>query len=160
MAGEAGGKESGRAASKTRLRLWLRILKTSKLIENEVRDRLREEFDTTLPRFDVMAALYRVEAGLRMSELSSVLRVSNGNVTGIVDRLVADGLIVRVPVDNDRRAMIVRLTNTGRELFQRMAAKHESWVDEILGGLTTAEATRLMAMLESALHPLEASESE
>jgi len=159
-AGEAVGKESGRAASKTRLRLWLRILKTSKLIENEIREKLREEFDSTLPRFDVMAALYRVEAGLRMSDLSSVLRVSNGNVTGIVDRLVSDGLIVRVPVDNDRRAMIVRLTNAGRELFQRMAAKHESWVNEILGGLTTAEATRLMATLEAAIRPLEANESE
>lgn len=159
-ADDTGGKESGRAASKTRLRLWLRILKTSRLIENEVREKLREEFDSTLPRFDVMAALYRVEAGLRMSDLSSELRVSNGNVTGIVDRLVSDGLIVRVPVDNDRRAMIVRLTNAGRELFQRMATKHESWVDEILGGLSTAEATRLMATLEAAVHPLEDKESE
>ena len=159
-AADAGGRESGRAASKTRLRLWLRILKTSKLIENEIREKLREEFDSTLPRFDVMAALHRAEAGLRMSDLSSVLRVSNGNVTGIVDRLVADGLIVRVPVDNDRRAMIVRLTNSGRGLFERMATKHESWVDEILGGLTAAEASRLMATLETAVRPLEGNESE
>jgi len=159
-AGESEVRETGRAASKTRLRLWLRILKTSRLIETEVREKLREEFDSTLPRFDVMAALYRVEAGLRMSDLSSELRVSNGNVTGIVDRLVSDGLIVRVPVDNDRRATIVRLTNAGRELFQRMATKHESWVDEILGGLSTAEATRLMATLEAAVHPLEDKESE
>lgn len=159
-ADDTGGKESGRAASKTRLRLWLRILKTSRLIETEVREKLREEFDSTLPRFDVMAALYRVEAGLRMSDLSSVLRVSNGNVTGIVDRLVSDGLIVRVPVDNDRRAMIVRLTNAGRELFQRMATKHESWVNDILGGLSTAEANRLMATLEAAVRPLEDKESE
>ena len=159
-AGESEVRETGRAASKTRLRLWLRILKTSRLIETEVREKLREEFDSTLPRFDVMAALYRVEAGLRMSDLSSELRVSNGNVTGIVDRLVSDGLIVRVPVDNDRRATIVRLTNAGRELFQRMATKHESWVDEILGGLSTAEATRLMATLEAAVHHLEDKESE
>ena len=159
-AGESEARESGRAASKTRLRLWLRILKTSRLIETEVREKLREEFDSTLPRFDVMAALYRVEAGLRMSDLSSVLRVSNGNVTGIVDRLVSDGLIVRVPVDNDRRAMIVRLTNAGRELFQRMATKHESWVNEILGGLSTAEATRLMATLDAAVRALEDKESE
>ena len=158
--GESEVRETGRAASKTRLRLWLRILKTSRLIETEVREKLREEFDSTLPRFDVMAALYRVEAGLRMSDLSSVLRVSNGNVTGIVDRLVSDGLIVRVPVDNDRRAMIVRLTNAGRELFQRMATKHESWVNDILGGLSTAEANRLMATLEAAVRPLEDKESE
>ncbi|HHZ08403.1 MAG TPA: MarR family transcriptional regulator [Rhizobiales bacterium] len=157
---DASVSASGRAASKTRLRLWLRILKTSRLIESEVREKLRQEFDSTLPRFDVMAALYRAEAGLRMSDLSSELRVSNGNVTGIVDRLVSDGLIVRVPVDNDRRAMIVRLTNSGRELFQRMAAKHESWVNEILGGLSAAEATRLMATLEAAVRRLEGKESE
>lgn len=159
-AADAAAGESGRAASKTRLRLWLRILKTSRLIEGEVREKLREEFDSTLPRFDVMAALYRVGAGLRMSDLSSELRVSNGNVTGIVDRLVTDGLIVRVPVDNDRRAMTVRLTNVGRELFRRMAAKHESWVNEILGGLSTAEATRLMSTLEAAVRRLEGHESE
>lgn len=159
-AGDSEVRETGRAASKTRLRLWLRILKTSRLIETEVREKLREEFDSTLPRFDVMAALYRVEAGLRMSDLSSELRVSNGNVTGIVDRLVSDGLIVRVPVDNDRRATIVRLTNAGRELFQRMAAKHEGWVNDILGGLSTAEASRLMATLEAAVRPLEDNESE
>ena len=79
-------------ASKERLRLWLRILSAQRVIENEVRERLRVEHDTTLPRFDVMAALYRNEEGLKMSELSGELRVSNGNVTGIVDRLVNDGL--------------------------------------------------------------------
>ena len=80
----SGGLHAG-AASKARLRVWLRILKVSRMIERELRERLRVEFDTTLPRFDVMAALHRAEEGLNMSELSGVLRVSNGNVTGIVD---------------------------------------------------------------------------
>ena len=148
----------GAAASKERLRLWLRMLKASKHIEAELRERLRVEFDTTLPRFDVMAALYRAEAGLKMSELSGVLRVSNGNVTGIVDRLVNDGLIVRVPVDNDRRATTVRLTKAGREDFARMAAAHEAWIDALLGDVDPADIPAISAVLERAAK--KSSESE
>ncbi|MGH6891428.1 MAG: MarR family winged helix-turn-helix transcriptional regulator [Dongiaceae bacterium] len=139
--------DAGSAASKARLRVWLRILKVSRLIERELRERLRVEFDTTLPRFDVMAALYRAEKGLNMSELSGVLRVSNGNVTGIVDRLVADGLIVRVPVEGDRRAMIVRLTAKGRTHFSELAKGHEGWVNELLGSVDASEAETLIAQL-------------
>jgi DNA-binding MarR family transcriptional regulator len=137
------------SASKARLRLWLRLLKVSRLIEGELRERLRVEFDTTLPRFDVLAALYRARDGLKMSELSSVLRVSNGNVTGIVDRLVADGLVVRVPVEGDRRAMLVRLTGQGEEDFAALAAAHEAWVDELLDAVTVAEANQLVARLRA-----------
>jgi DNA-binding MarR family transcriptional regulator len=135
------------AASKARLRVWLRILKVSRMIERELRERLRVEFDTTLPRFDVMAALYRAEEGLNMSELSGVLRVSNGNVTGIVDRLVRDGLIVRVPVEGDRRAMIVRLTKKGRTHFSELAEAHEGWVNELLRSVDAPEAEKLIAQL-------------
>lgn len=134
-------------ASKTRLRLWLRILKVSRMLENELREKLRVEFDTTLPRFDVLAALFRNEKGLRMSELSGVLRVSNGNVTGIVDRLVGDGTIVRLPVEGDRRAMVVRLTAKGRSQFSKLAAAHEGWVNDLLAPLDAAEAAVLTAQL-------------
>ena len=85
------------AASKEKLRLWIRLLRTSRIIEGELRDRLSQEFDTTLPRFDVMAALYRTPDGMLMSDLSRFLLVSNGNVTGIVDRLVSEGLVQRGP---------------------------------------------------------------
>jgi len=143
------GADVGAAASKARLRLWLRILKVSHIIERELRERLRVAFDTTLPRFDVMAALYRAEKGLNMSELSGVLRVSNGNVTGIVDRLVDDGHIMRVPVEGDRRAMIVRLTKKGRAHFAALAEAHEGWVNEILGPVDVPEAEKLIAQLGS-----------
>jgi DNA-binding MarR family transcriptional regulator len=136
-------------ASKARLRLWLRLLGVTRLIEAELRERLRQGFDTTLPRFDVLAALNRSPEGLKMSELSSVLRVSNGNVTGIVDRLVADGLVVRVPVAGDRRAMLVRLTRKGEEAFAGLATAHEAWVDELLGAVSAAEANQLTASLRS-----------
>lgn len=118
--------------SKDRLRVWLRLLKVTRMIDAELRERMRQSWDITLPRFDVMAALAQAEDGLKMSDLSGVLRVSNGNVTGIVDRLVVDGLVKRVPVPGDRRAMCVMLTEEGQTQFTEMAATHELWLDELL----------------------------
>ncbi len=139
--------------SKDRLRLWLRLLKVTRGIESRLRDALRREFDTTLPRFDMMAALSRHPDGLKMSALSGVLRVSNGNVTGIVDRLSAEGLAERMPVPGDRRAMMVRLTAAGQAEFARQAEAHEGWVDDLLGDFTADEAralaTRLMQLAET-----------
>ncbi|ABD54242.1 MarR family winged helix-turn-helix transcriptional regulator [Jannaschia sp. CCS1] len=134
--------------SKERLRLWLRFLKASRSIESVLRENLRAEFATTLPRFDVMAALSRFENGLKMSQLSDVLRVSNGNVTGIVDRLSEDGLLVRVPVPGDRRASLVRLTRRGVEEFQRQATAHEAWISDMLGDFTAEEARDIRLRLE------------
>ena len=128
------------AASKERLRMWLRMLKSTRRVEAALRDRLRREFGSTLPRFDVMAALARYDDGLKMSALSGVLRVSNGNVTGIVDRLVEEGLVVRVQVPGDRRAALVRLTRKGRETGARQAEAHESWISELLGDVSLDEA--------------------
>lgn len=131
-------------ASKDHLRLWLRVLKINRLVEAELRERLRLSFGTTLPRFDVMSALYRNRDGMKMSELSRMLMVSNGNVTGIVDRLTEDGLMLREAVPGDRRAARVRLTDSGVAEFEHQAAAHEDWVSELLGGLDP-EATRQMA---------------
>ncbi|SMO74301.1 MarR family winged helix-turn-helix transcriptional regulator [Ruegeria faecimaris] len=133
--------------SKERLRLWLRLLKTTRGIEAALRENLRVEFDTTLPRFDVMAALSRFEDGLKMSEISGALRVSNGNVTGIVDRLADDGLLVRVPVPGDRRAHRVRMTQKGCEEFARQAAAHEAWISDMLGQFSAEDARTLTTEL-------------
>jgi DNA-binding MarR family transcriptional regulator len=137
------------APSKERLRLWIRLLRASRSVEAELRERLKTEFGSTLPRFDVLAALYREPDGMAMSDLSRFLLVSNGNVTGIVERLVTDGLVVRSKRDGDRRASIVRLTSLGAEIFARMAAAHEGWVDALLGGVGREEARHLAVMLKS-----------
>ncbi len=141
-------EEALASASKERLRLWLRILKASRSIEATLRENLREEFTSTLPRFDVMAALSRYEEGLKMSQLSGVLRVSNGNVTGIVDRLAEDGFLVRVPVPGDRRASLVRMTQRGLEEFARQAAAHETWINEMLADFSSLEARDIGQRLE------------
>ena len=141
-------KPNQRPASKQRLRFCLRLLNLQRHMEAVIRERLRAEFGTTLPRFDVMAALHHHERGLRMSDLSSFLKVSNGNVTGIVDRLVLDGHLMRVPVKGDRRAMVVRLTKKGRDDFSHMASVHEGWVNELLGDLSPDEAEAMMASMD------------
>ena len=120
---------------KRHLRMWIRMLRTTRSVEARLREFLRDKYQTTLPRFDVMAALFRNENGLKMSALSKQLLVSNGNVTGIVDRLVADGLVVRVIVKNDRRAMLVRLSAKGHKLFTKMAKDHEALVSQLFSEL-------------------------
>ena len=134
---------------KDRLRLWIRMLRASRTIEAELRERLKKEFGTTLPRFDVMAALYRAPEGMLMSGLSRFLLVSNGNVTGIVDRLVSEGLVMRARRNGDRRTSMVRLTEAGVAQFRAMAAAHEGWIGELLGGVGLDETRRLATMLKS-----------
>ena len=141
--------------SKERLRLWLKLLKASSLVEGEIRRRLRSECDWTLPRFDVMSALSRAPDGLKMSEISKLLRVSNGNVTGIVDKLAQEGLALRVAVPGDRRANLVRLTPRGQDLFAQHAAAHETWIDEILGGLDADDIEGMVQSLDHLTEHLE-----
>jgi DNA-binding MarR family transcriptional regulator len=121
------------------LRLWLRLLSCTVRIENKIRLRLRREFNTTLPRFDLMAQLERTAGGLRMNELSRQLMVSGGNVTGITDQLEREGLVARTPCPGDRRAFTVKLTVTGLKRFREMVVRHEQWIVELLGGLTREE---------------------
>lgn len=129
------------------LRLWLRLLTCTQLIEKRVRASLREHFDTTLPRFDLMAQLERHPEGLKMKELSHRLMVTGGNVTGITDQLVAEGLVERLGVEGDRRAWRVRLTPRGHELFAEMAARHEDWIVQSFEGLQPREVEQLHRLL-------------
>ena len=129
------------------LRLWLRLLSCTVRVENRVRSGLRQEFATTLPRFDLMAQLERYPAGLRMSELSKRLMVSGGNVTGITDQLEREGFVVRTLDRGDRRAITVKLTPAGLKRFREMAASHEQWIVELLGGLSPEEKQTMLGTL-------------
>ena len=137
-------RRPAQTASKQRLRLWLRLLRASRAIESELRERLRLTFSITLPQFDVMAALARKAEGMTMTELSRFLMVSNGNVTGIIDRLVADDMVAREATAGDRRGVRVRLTEKGTARFAEMAGEHERWVDDLLSEFSKAEAEVLI----------------
>jgi DNA-binding MarR family transcriptional regulator len=138
------------------LRVWLQLLTCTALIERHVRERLRERFDITLPRFDMMAQLDREPKGLKMSELSRRLMVTGGNVTGLTDQLVAEGLVVRRGIPGDRRAYNVRLTPKGKRQFESMAAEHEAWIVALFERFPAQEREALresLARLKAALAP-------
>jgi DNA-binding MarR family transcriptional regulator len=132
---------------KLELRLWLRLLTCSSLIERNVRASLREKFDTTLPRFDLLAQLDRAPDGLTMSELSARMMVSNGNITGLTDRLVEEGLVKRTQSARDRRSSHVSLTPAGKKAFDAMTPEHERWIDEMMAGLSRQEMQQLFQLL-------------
>ncbi len=129
------------------LRVWLRLLTCSTLIEHGVRHGLHRSFETTLPRFDVLAQLQRAGKPLSMGELSRRLMVTNGNITGLVDRLKSEGLVDRRRSDGDRRVQMVSLEPAGAELFGRMAADNRRWVTEMMAGLSRKEKESLFALL-------------
>lgn len=145
-----GGAPDGKRA----LRLWLRLLTCSTRIEQTIAQRLRDEFGSTLPRFDMLSALHRAgDAGLTMGEAAGMLMVSNGNVTGLAARLKDDGLIEALP-GPDRRVQRIRLTAEGRRRFGSMAAAHEHWIEAVFADLTDAEADELTRLLERAKRSL------
>ena len=132
------------------LRLWLRLLTCTTLIEGEIRRRLRERFGVTLPRFDLMAQLDRAPEGMTLSDLSKRMMVSNGNVTGLVERLAESGLVVRRTSETDRRAGVISLTEEGRAAFRAMAAEHEAWIVGMFSGLSRRDLEEMMRLLGKA----------
>lgn len=140
------------SSSKQRLRLWLLLLRTTRSTESELREFLRLKHDTTLPRFDVLAALYRAPKGLTMTELSRYLLVSNGNVTTVVDRLVQDGMARREQQANDRRSLRVFLTEQGYQQFTAMAQAHEAKVNELFADFSGSDIEQLLSLLKAHAH--------
>jgi DNA-binding MarR family transcriptional regulator len=134
--------------SKRRLRLWLRLLRVTRLTESELREFLRVDHASTLPRFDVMAALHRSDRELTMSELSQFLLVSNGNTTTVVDRLELDGFVERRPSESDRRVVRVALTEAGRRHFEQLAADHEARIDSLFSTVSSADLDVLDEILQ------------
>lgn len=147
VAGREDRESGSRADDHRALRLWLRLLTCTQLIEGQVRGRLRERFATTLPRFDLMSQLERHPQGLKMNELSRRMMVTGGNVTGIVDQLAAEGFVERQADAADRRALRVRLTRTGERVFAEMARAHEEWIIATLAGLSRREHAELLRLL-------------
>lgn len=135
-------------ASKRRLKMWIRLLGVTRAAENHLREHLRVNHDTTLPRFDVMAALWRRRDGVTMSELSRMLLVSNGNATTVVDRLEKDGFVARRQSETDRRTVFVALTEAGAKAFETLAAGHEAEVSKLFGGLSDSDLDRLTDILK------------
>lgn len=135
-------------SKKQELRIWLRMLSTTKLISQEIRRRLRVEFGATLPQFDLLAQLYREPEGLRLGEISKRTMVTNGNITGLVARLEEDGLIYRETPGDDRRVTVARLTDAGRSAFAEMASAHELWIHELMADIDQSAVSTLIGTMD------------
>ena len=131
------------------VRLSLRLLSAGRLIEREVDALMRARFDSSIARFDFLAALER-HGALTLGEVSRYLLVSNGNITQLRTRLSADGLIETEQDENDRRVQRVRLTRRGESVFKRMAKAHADRVDTLLRELTQADKQALMRLMDGA----------
>lgn len=138
--------------ARQRLRLWLQMLKAVRYVEGSLREKLRSGYNTTLPRFDVLAALHAEPKGMKMSELSQHLVVSNGNVTGVVDRLVSEGLVARENLESDRRAFLVQITDKGRDLMNTMTDEHLGWIDEMFAEVSETDAARGISIMLDIRH--------
>ncbi|MDZ4731496.1 MAG: MarR family transcriptional regulator [Xanthomonadales bacterium] len=132
---------------KESLRTWLRLLSCESMIEQRLRSVFRQQFDVTLPQFDVLSELEHASAPLTMSELSHELMVSNGNITGVIDRLVTMELVQRERPEHDRRIQFIQLTEKGSKEFRRMAEVHEAWVDHLFTDLNLKDMQQLQTLL-------------
>ena len=147
--GTAGENDASEVNNRAPIRLWLRLLACTSMIEAELRRQFRTEFDFTIPRFDVLAQLDREPGGLVLGELPKRLMISAGSLTPIIDRLVSDGFITRTPSNLDRRVQIVCLTIEGRKAFRRMARKHGTWLSSLLDGLSQDQLDEMIKQLDT-----------
>ena len=144
---------------KLELRAWLRLLGAVNRVEGALRGRMRQTFDSTLPRFDMLAQLARVPEGLSMGDLSRRLMVSNGNVTDVMARLEKDGMVRRTPSPADRRTVKARLTDRGEKVFREMAEPHGEWVAALFSGLSREELATLIVLMDRLRASLEQPEA-
>ncbi|MFT5349692.1 MAG: DNA-binding MarR family transcriptional regulator [Planctomycetota bacterium] len=142
--------------AKEALRLWLRLLACKSMLAQHVRSKLREEFGITLPQFDVLAELDYVGKPLTMTELSNQLMVSNGNITGVVGRLVRDDYVERLLSPTDRRIQLITLSEKGKKAFKQMALQHEQWIAQAFDELTVDEIQQITEQLTQAGDKLKA----
>ncbi|WP_033073646.1 MarR family winged helix-turn-helix transcriptional regulator [Sphingopyxis sp. MWB1] len=147
-------KHDGELDERGSVKLWLRLLTCATVIEKRLKRGFADQYDITLPRFDVMAALDRNPQGMTMGQLSQALLVSNGNVTGVVQTLMRDRYVSIAPSPTDGRSSIVRLSQEGRECFAGLAEAHHRWVEQMLGGLSAEERAALYDLLGSLKHSL------
>ena len=142
-------KNLSRAGSRSKesIRTWLRLLSCETVIEQRLRSLFRTNFSVTLPQFDVLSELERSGRKMTMSELSRELMVSNGNVTGVIDRLEKSGFVTRERPEHDRRIQYIELTPRGRTEFDDMARHHENWLADLFAELSLADMAELQQLL-------------
>ena len=110
------------------LKLWVRLLACAHTAEQRVKTRIKEQFGINQTQFNLMSQLDRSPAGIRMGEVARRTVVTGSSVTAVVDDLERLGLVARQSADDDRRAIVIKLTAKGRAAFAEMAPVHAEWI--------------------------------
>jgi DNA-binding MarR family transcriptional regulator len=125
-------------------RLWLQLTHCSSLIETELRRRLRDRFDFTPARFDLLAQLAQSKTSMALSDVSRQMMVSQSNITSLSNRLIQSGHIRRTTSPIDRRVQIISLTAYGRSAFRKMASQRKKWVAELFADIPAKNRATLV----------------
>jgi MarR family transcriptional regulator, organic hydroperoxide resistance regulator len=145
----------------TPARVWFRFLRIKQRCQTILTHKLRD-LGLSIAQFDLMSTLSE-EEGITQRDLAEKLYVTKGNVSGLVDRLVEAGLVLRRGIPGDRRSYALHLTDTGRELVAKGMAVQMAFVEETLGSLDAADLQHMDATLiiwRDRLRPLESAVSK
>lgn len=132
-------------------RAWLTLLRCYTRIERQLMQYVAQQYNSSLPRYDVLTALALNEKGLTMGELATLLKVSKGNITGVVRRLKSDGLIRKATSKSDRRIQSVTISADGRRLWEKMHADYDRIITELMSSQSEEELVALTRALEKTL---------
>ena len=138
-------------------RAWLALLRCFSSIERVLMQHISQEYNSSLPRYDILTALALSKHSLTMGELASKLMVSKGNITGVVRRLKLDGLVRKVPSKTDRRVQSVTISAKGKRLWQAMHDDYDHIISELLSGQSEKTIRDLTKRLENTLASVEKS---
>jgi DNA-binding MarR family transcriptional regulator len=130
-------------------RFRVRLFRCTQAVKIQLRVLLDEEFATTLPQWDMVATLARGANGMSMSQLSKALMVTNGSVTNVVNRLLAEKLVVKKAVIGDRRTARIQLTPKGWKFYKAVAAANERWMENMLEHVKPSDIDQLNVLLGS-----------
>ncbi len=137
------------------LRAWFALLRCFSSIERILMQHLAQEYNSSLPRYDVLTALAMNKPGVTMGDLAVMLMVTKGNITGVVRRLEQDGLVKKVTSKKDRRIQSVTISASGRKLWDKMHRDYERIISTLLKGASEAQVNTLTLSLEHTLKTVE-----
>lgn len=111
-------------------------------------NRLFARFGLTEPQFNILLLLARQgKEGMVLSEIGAKMSVSKANITGLIDRLAREGLVVRENHADDRRARLAKMTEAGLDLLKKVVPLHCEKINTVTSALEEEEKKRLIQSL-------------
>jgi len=130
------------------IRTIIELTKTYDVLE-DIMGRHFARFGLSLPKFNALMQLRHAgDRGLALSELGERMYVSKANITGLIDRMERDSLVVRENDPLDRRVFRAKLTTKAQNLIKDILPIHVVFTHEAMSGLTADEKEIFIALLQ------------